>query len=72
MRHTIISVFTFIMLGLGGTAAAQLSPPNSAGAAMGHLHYHVKDVEANRKFWIALGAAPAKQGTTEVMNCRGC
>lgn len=27
---------------------------------MGQLHYSVRDVEANRKFWIALGGAPAK------------
>jgi hypothetical protein len=26
------------------------SSPNAAGVAMGHLHYHVKDVDANRKF----------------------
>jgi glucose/arabinose dehydrogenase len=35
--------------------APQLAAPNSAGVAMGHLHYRVRDVEANRKFWIALG-----------------
>ena len=71
MKHKILSVLTVIALGLGGTAAAQLSPPNGAGVAMGHLHYHVKDVEANRKFWIALGAVSTKQGTTEVMKLPG-
>ena len=35
--------------------AAQLAAANAAGVAMGHLHYRVRDVEANRKFWIALG-----------------
>jgi aldose sugar dehydrogenase len=34
---------------------AQLAPPNASGVAMGHLHYRVRDVEANKKFWIALG-----------------
>jgi glucose/arabinose dehydrogenase/extradiol dioxygenase family protein len=34
---------------------AQLSAPNASGVAMGHLHYRVRDVEANKKFWIALG-----------------
>jgi len=71
VKHKILSVLTVIALGLGGTAAAQLSPPNGAGVAMGHLHYHVKDVEANRKFWIALGAVSTKQGTTEVMKLPG-
>jgi aldose sugar dehydrogenase len=35
--------------------AAPLAAPNSAGVAMGHLHYRVRDLEANKKFWIALG-----------------
>jgi glucose/arabinose dehydrogenase len=34
---------------------AQLAAPNSSGVAMGHLHYRVRDVEANKKFWVALG-----------------
>jgi catechol 2,3-dioxygenase-like lactoylglutathione lyase family enzyme len=60
-----------VCLGLTGVALAQLSPPNSAGVAMGQLHYHVKDVAVNRKFWIALGAVPARQGATEVMKLPG-
>ena len=50
---------------------AQLSPPNAAGVAMGHLHYHVKDVEANRKFWIALGGEAGRLGTTEMVKFPG-
>src|SRR6188768_3912302 len=46
---------------------AQLSPPNSSGVAMGHLHYKVRDVEANMKFWVALGGKPSKFGTTDVV-----
>ena len=38
---------------------AQLAPPNEAGVAMGHLHYNVRDVEANRDFWVRLGGEPA-------------
>jgi catechol 2,3-dioxygenase-like lactoylglutathione lyase family enzyme len=38
---------------------------------MGHLHYHVQDVEANRKFWMSLGAKAVKQGTTDVMKLPG-
>jgi len=36
-------------------AFAQLASPNKAGVSMGHLHYIVKDVEANKRFWVALG-----------------
>ena len=31
---------------------AQLTPPNGAGVTMGHVHLNVKDVEAQKKFWI--------------------
>jgi catechol 2,3-dioxygenase-like lactoylglutathione lyase family enzyme len=35
-----------------------LAAPNAAGVSMGHLHYRVRDVAANRRFWIALGGQP--------------
>jgi len=48
------------------TATAQLSPPNAAGVAMGHLHYVVRDVNANKTFWVALGGRSILfNGTTE-------
>lgn len=47
--------------------SAQLSPSNSSGVAMGHLHYTVKNVDANRKFWIALGGKPVRWGTIEAL-----
>jgi len=34
-------------------ARAQLAPPNAAGVTMGHIHLYVKDVEAQKHFWIA-------------------
>jgi catechol 2,3-dioxygenase-like lactoylglutathione lyase family enzyme len=34
---------------------------------MGHLHYHVRDVEANRRFWVALGGTPLKVGATDAV-----
>jgi hypothetical protein len=48
-------------------AWAQLSKPNAAGVAMGHLHYHVRDVEANKRFWVALGGTPVTIGKTEAI-----
>lgn len=39
------------------SAGAQLASPNKAGVSMGHLHYVVKDIEANKRFWVALGGA---------------
>jgi extradiol dioxygenase family protein len=47
-------------------ARAELSQPNAAGVAMGHLHYVVRDVAANKAFWIALGGRSVLfNGTTE-------
>lgn len=50
---------------LGSAAHAQLSPPNAAGVAMGHIHYLVRDVAANKAFWQKLGGKPVMLGTTE-------
>ena len=38
----------------------QLAAPNTAGVAMGHLHYAVRDLEANKKFWLALGGTEVR------------
>ena len=46
---------TFVLMSPVSSSWAQLSAPNAAGVAMGHLHYVVRDVEANRRFWVALG-----------------
>src|SRR5690606_10786797 len=50
---------------LGGAAHAQLSPPNAAGVAMGHVHYLVRDVAANKAFWQKLGGKPVTLGNSE-------
>jgi catechol 2,3-dioxygenase-like lactoylglutathione lyase family enzyme len=48
-------------------ASAQLAAPNAAGVSMGHLHYRVKDVDANKRFWTALGGTPIKIGSTDAI-----
>jgi catechol 2,3-dioxygenase-like lactoylglutathione lyase family enzyme len=50
---------------------AQLSKPNAAGVAMGHLHYHVRDVEANKRFWLALGGKPVTIAKTNAIQFPG-
>jgi catechol 2,3-dioxygenase-like lactoylglutathione lyase family enzyme len=35
--------------------AQERRPPNAAGVTMGHLHFHVRDVAANARFWASLG-----------------
>ena len=39
-----------------GTAAAQPAPFNEIGVTMGHWHLASKDVEANKKLFLAMGA----------------
>jgi catechol 2,3-dioxygenase-like lactoylglutathione lyase family enzyme/extradiol dioxygenase family protein len=55
-----------VLVATGRAAADDLSEPNAAGVAMGHLHYVVRDVAANKAFWVALGGRSVLfNGTTE-------
>jgi catechol 2,3-dioxygenase-like lactoylglutathione lyase family enzyme len=56
-----------LLLGSAATATAQLSPPNEAGVAMGHLHYYVRDVAANQRFWESLGGEAGTFGESVVV-----
>ena len=50
----------------GAATADDLSAPNKAGVAMGHLHYVVRDVAASKAFWVKLGGRSVLfNGTTE-------
>ncbi len=52
-------------------AWAQLLAPNAASVSMGHLNYVVRNMPANRKFWIGMGATPVMMGTQEVLRFPG-
>lgn len=57
---------TFVIASLmfaADVASAQLAAPNSAGVAMGHLHYRVRDVDANERFWTTLGGKAVRIGS---------
>lgn len=57
---------TALIVAGGAASADDLSAPNAAGVAMGHLHYVVRDVAANKAFWVALGGRSVLfNGTTE-------
>jgi catechol 2,3-dioxygenase-like lactoylglutathione lyase family enzyme len=57
---------------VASVAQAQLARPNAAGVAMGHLHFYVADVDANKKFWLALGATESgKLGASDVLKIPG-
>ena len=63
----LISILSLAALWPLGASWAQLSAPNEAGVSMGHLHLNVRDLDASKKFWMALGAKPLKLGETDVM-----
>ena len=53
-------------------AHAQLSMPNQLGLTMGHVHLTVKDVEAQKRFWISvMGGVPVKNGPLELIQFPG-
>jgi catechol 2,3-dioxygenase-like lactoylglutathione lyase family enzyme len=52
-------------------ASAQLFTPNRTGVSMGHLHYYVRDVEVNKRFWSTLGGQAIKVGGADVMKFPG-
>jgi catechol 2,3-dioxygenase-like lactoylglutathione lyase family enzyme len=66
MRRLIELVAATAFVTTGPAVADDLSAPNAAGVAMGHLHYVVRDVAANKAFWVALGGRSVLfNGTTE-------
>ena len=50
----------------GGAALAQPSPFNELGVTMGHWHIASRDVQANKKIFVAMGGAPLTGGNEAV------
>ena len=50
-----------------GTARAQYAPFNEVGVTMGHWHIASRDVEANRKIFVAMGGTAATTGNPSVV-----
>ena len=65
-----ITAFAALLLGsalTAGTAAAQPAPFNEAGVTMGHWHLISKDVEVNKKLFLAMGAKMFMVGNNPLM-----
>jgi catechol 2,3-dioxygenase-like lactoylglutathione lyase family enzyme len=52
--HVLVALL-FVSTLTAGTAAAQSAPFNQVGVTMGHWHIASKDVEANKKLFLAMG-----------------
>ena len=49
----------------------QLTPPNTAGVRLGHIHLYVSDVAAQQKFWAAMGGVPIANQKLEMIQFPG-
>ena len=68
MRLSIAAIWLVSQLA-AGSAFAQAAPPNEAGVTMGHLNS--RDVEANKKLFVALGGIATKPGDFELVKFPG-
>ena len=50
---------------------AQLMAPNSTGAAAGHIHLNVTDIDAHQRFWTQLGGVPVTNDKLIMMQFPG-
>ena len=55
MKTSVLVALLFVLTLTLGTAAAQPAPFNDVGVTMGHWHIASKDVEANKKLFLAMG-----------------
>src|SRR5437773_10540726 len=69
MKHFI---FLAIAVLSATPARAQLAGPNQVGVTMGHVHLAVKDVQAQKQFWISvMGGKLVKNGPLELIQFPG-
>jgi catechol 2,3-dioxygenase-like lactoylglutathione lyase family enzyme len=66
----IVSAGLVVVMG-ASRPGAQTAPPNALGVSIGHMHLVVRNIEASKKLWMAMGAMPAKLGPNEVMKFPG-
>lgn len=66
-----LPAFILAILLAASVSWAQVAEPNRAGVAMGHLHYRVRDVAANTRFWTTLGGVPMTVGDTGALRFPG-
>jgi catechol 2,3-dioxygenase-like lactoylglutathione lyase family enzyme len=55
VKISVLVALLLVLTLMAGTAAAQQAPFNEVGVTMGHWHIASKDVEANKKLFLAMG-----------------
>ena len=66
-----VAVISGLLSLCGSPAGAQLAAPGPSGVVMGHLHLTVKDLDAHRAFWGALGGMPVQNGALALIQFPG-
>jgi predicted enzyme related to lactoylglutathione lyase len=67
MKPNMFAALLFASTLTAGTAAAQPAPFNAIGVTMGHWHLISKDVEANKKIFLAMGGKLFMPGGNPLM-----
>jgi catechol 2,3-dioxygenase-like lactoylglutathione lyase family enzyme len=67
MKTTVFAAMMLASAFAAGTAVAQPAPFNETGVTMGHWHLISKDVEANKKIFIAMGGKLLMAGGQPLM-----
>jgi catechol 2,3-dioxygenase-like lactoylglutathione lyase family enzyme len=70
MKKLIAALWVISIL-VPGMAWAQAFPPNEAGVTMGHWHLNTRDIEANKKIFVAMGGTAIKAGNFDVVRFPG-
>jgi catechol 2,3-dioxygenase-like lactoylglutathione lyase family enzyme len=67
VRTTVFAALLYASMMTAGTAAAQPAPFNETGVTMGHWHLISKDVEANKRLFLGMGAKSFMPGGAPMM-----
>ena len=73
MKHlTFLATFLALVMSWAAPARAQLAEPNQIGVTMGHVHLAVRDVDAQKQFWIdVMGGTLVRNGPLELIEFPG-
>ena len=74
MNRTLVTLALTAGIITGAAATrihGQLAAPGASGVVMGHLHLAVKDLDAQQKFWGALGGTPVQNGALALIQLPG-
>jgi catechol 2,3-dioxygenase-like lactoylglutathione lyase family enzyme len=67
----LLSALWVVLLLVPAAASAQPFPVNAAGVTNGHWHLNSRDIEANKKIFVAMGGTPIKAGNFEIVRFPG-